>query len=642
MKKLLGLLTLTAAASAGIYLALDATGQLDSFQEAVPASAPVVAESEEEEVMEDEKVVQEPVLEPAPVSAPAVASPAVAAKLKVSKPATAPAPELKLMVRDIKFEGVTAVSTDELKGVVSEFVGQELTVEQAMAIPVRVSKFYESRNLVARATLVGALAREDGVIKVGVIESPIKTAQLDQALSAIAVKESVPMSAAAAQVANSVAPQPAAKPAPAPQPTSQPAPAELPLTPPPVTSVAPVAPPVSQVAKLEVREDASVVTRFAEMSPSLPIPSPKPGERAEDVETAYILKQYANKSRQYELMLDNAGYAATGSTRAGVGLVWNDSVAKGDTLSLQGLKSQGSQYLQMAYNWATGLEGLNLGASLSSFNYNVMNDIQNAVNLSGEGLKKGLVLAYDLVNSPNQLSTLGLHYDLKSLNTTAAVYADSAFYDTKVMGINFKGFEREMAPGGAVFSYDATFSKGTVDMAGSPNRAADLSGEQTAGEFSKFRLKTSVLQPLGGIHAFYTGLSLQRANKNLDGSEKLYLGGPLGVRAYGVGEGMGSEGELVTFEFRHKLGASTTLSEFYDQGHVRAWHDDSAPGAPANNSASLHGYGVSLSHRLDAGITLKGTWAHRLGEAPSTAVMPKGHNGQYDRNRFWFAMESRF
>ena len=628
MKKLLGLLTITAAASAGIYLALDATGQLDSLQQAAPVSVPVVAESEEE-VMEDEKVAEEPVLEQAP--APVVASPAVTAKLKVSKPATQPAAELKLMVREIKFEGVTAVSIDELKGVVSEFVDQELTVEQAMAIPVRVSKYYESRKLVARATLVGALAREDGVLKVGVIESPIKTAQLDQALSAIAVKESVP-TPAAAQVANAVAPQPAA----------QLAPTELPLIAPPLSSVAPAAAPVSQVAKLEVREDASVVTKFAEMSPSLPIPTPKPGERAEDVETAYILKQYANKSRQYELLLDNYGYAATGSTRAGVGLVWNDSVTKGDTLSLQGLKSQGSQYLQMAYNWATGLDGLSLGASLSSFNYNVVNDIQNAVNLSGEGLKKGLVLAYDLVNSPNQLSTLGLQYDLKSLNTTAATYADSAFYDTKVMGINFKGFEREMAPGGAVFSYDATFSKGTVDMAGSPNRAADLSGEQTAGEFSKFRLKTSVLQPLGGIHAFYTGLSLQRANKNLDGSEKLYLGGPLGVRAYGVGEGMGSEGELVTFEFRHKLGASTTLSEFYDQGHVRAWHDDSALGAPANNSASLHGYGVSLSHRLDAGITLKGTWAHRLGEAPSTAVMPKGHNGQYDRNRFWFAMESRF
>ena len=600
MKKLLVLLTFTAA-SVGIYLALDATGQFDSV-EAVQAPLPTVVASVEQ-VIEEDKAADEPA--PQPVQAQAIA-PVLAAKVRVSKSQAAPVDDIKLIVREIKFEGATAFTQAELKGVVSEFLGQELTIEQAMAIPAQVSKYYQSHNMVARATLVGALARDDGVLKIGVIESQIKPAQLDKALTAVTVAEPMPM----------------------------------PAPPAPVPSNA--AAPVSQVAKLEVREDASVVAKFAEMSPSLPIPTPKPGEREEDAETAFILKQYANKSRQYELLYDNYGYTSTGSNRVGAGLVWNDALSKGDTLSFQGLKSQGSQYLQMAYNWATGIDGLKIGANLSSFNYNVVNDLQSAVNLSGDGLKKGLMLAYDLVNTPSELSTLSLHSDAKSLNTTAATYADSAYYDTKVMGIKFKGFEREMAPGGAVFTYDAMFSKGTVNMQDSPNKAADLSGEQTAGEFSKFRLSLSALQPLSGVHAFYTGLTLQRASKNLDGSEKIYLGGPLGVRAYGVGEGMGSDGELVTFEFRHKLSANTTLSEFYDSGHVRAWHDSSAPGAPANNSATLHGYGLSLAHRWDAGVTLKGTWAHRLGEDPNTAAMPRGHSGHYDRNRFWVSLESRF
>jgi hemolysin activation/secretion protein len=600
MKKLLVLLTLTAA-SVGIYLELDATGQLDSI-EAVQAPQPTVVAPVEQSI-EDDKAADEPA--PQPVQAQAIA-PVLTAKVRASKPQTAPVDDIKLIVREIKFEGATAFTQAELKGVVSEFVGQELTVEQAMAIPAQVSKYYQSHNMVARATLVGALARDDGVLKIGVIESQIKPAQLDKALTAVTVAEPMPM----------------------------------PVPPVPVPSNATA--PVSQVARLEVREDASVVAKFAEMSPSLPMPTPKPGERAEDAETAFILKQYANKSRQYELLYDNYGYTSTGSNRVGAGLVWNDALSKGDTLSFQGLKSQGSQYLQMAYNWATGIDGLKIGANLSSFNYDAVNDLQNAVNLSGDGLKKGLMLAYDLVNTPSELSTLSLHSDAKSLNTTAVNYADSAYYDTKVMGIKFKGFEREMAPGGAVFTYDAMFSKGTVNMQDSPNKAADLSGEQTAGEFSKFRLSLSALQPLSGVHAFYTGLTLQRASKNLDGSEKIYLGGPLGVRAYGVGEGMGSDGELVTFEFRHKLTANTTLSEFYDSGHVRAWHDSSAPGAPANNSATLHGYGLSLAHRFDAGVTLKGTWAHRLGEEPNTAAMPRGHSGQYDRNRVWVSLESRF
>jgi hemolysin activation/secretion protein len=345
------------------------------------------------------------------------------------------------------------------------------------------------------------------------------------------------------------------------------------------------------------------------------------------------------------LWLDNQGYAATGSRRVGVGLVMNDALSTGDTLSLQGLKSKGSQFLQVAYNWATGIEGLKLGAHLSSFNYEVVNELQSAVNLNGDGLKKGLILAYDLVNNASEMSTLGLTYDVKSLNTTAATFADSAYYDTRVMGIKFKGFERELAPGGAVFSYDTTFSKGTVDMSSSPNQAADLAAENTAGDFAKLRLSLSVLQPLGGVHSFYSGLTLQRADKNLDASEKIYMGGPLGVRAYGVGEGMGSDGEMLNFEFRQKLTANTTLSEFYDWGHVRAWHDKSAPGAPANNSSTLQGIGVSLAHRFDTGITLKGTWARKMGDEPDMAVMPRmpvGQSAQYDRNRFWFSMESRF
>jgi hypothetical protein len=105
---------------------------------------------------------------------------------------------------------------------------------------------------------------------------------------------------------------------------------------------------------------------------------------------------------------------------------------------------------------------------------------------------------------------------------------------------------------------------------------------------------------------------------------------------------MGSDGELMSLEFRQKLSAGTTLAEFYDVGHIRPWHDGDAPGAPAKNSAVLQGVGLSLAHRFESGVMLKGTWAHRLGQEPDSSSMPGGHNGHYDRNRFWLTMESRF
>jgi hemolysin activation/secretion protein len=608
MNKFLTFLTFIAA-STGIYFAIDAIYEPNApvaiVAPEVVASAP--AEDEEEEVIEEAKAPEK-----ASASETKAANVSEVRKLQhteVIKPA-----DVKLTIREIKFDGVTAFSHDELKAVVNEFVGQELTVEQAMAIPAKITKHYQDHNLVARATLVGSLAR-DGVLKVGVIETQVKQAQLDQALTALAATE----------------------------PKVEAPKLEAPKAEPPKVEVSANSDPVSNVAKLEVREDASVVSKFAEMSPSIPLPEPKQGGKLTDEqETEFILKRYAKTSRQYELLADNYGYAATGRARVGAGLVWNDALLRDDKFSFQGLKTQGSHYMQAAYEWATGVDGLKLGASVSAFNYDVVNGLQTAVNLSGDAIKKGVLVAYDLVNNPSEVSSLGLRYDVKKLNTTAVTYADSAYYDTKVMGIEFKGIEREMVPGGAVFTYNTTLSSGKVDMTGSPNQAADLSGEQTGGNFSKLRFTGTILQPLSGINSIYGGLTIQRANKNLDGSEKIYLGGPMGVRAYGVGEGMGSDGELATFEFRQKLSAGTTLSEFYDWGHVRPWHNGSATGAPAVNTAILQGYGLSLSSKFDSGITLKGTWAHRLGNDVNSAAMPLGHDGQYDRNRFWMSLESRF
>ena len=629
MNKLIVLLTFIVA-STGIYFALEG---MPEFGAPVAVQPSEQAASSADEDSEDDDIEA---AEDAASAAVAVASSTTGGspvlrslkKYEVVKPA-----EVSLTVREIKFDGVTAFSHDELKGVVSEFVGQELTLEQAMAIPVRITKHYQDHNLVARATLVGSLAR-DGVIKVGVIETKVKQAQLDKDLTALAATlpkpEPKPELKPEISVA-AVAPAVPAAPVVA-------APVVLPVAvTPPKTET-----PVSTVAKLEVGEGASVVAKFEEMSPSIPIPEPKKGKKAEDEETDFILKRYANRSRQYELLVDNYGYEATGRNRVGAGLVWNDPLSKGDKFSLQGLKSQGSHYMQAAYDWATGIDGLRLGASFSSLNYDVVNGLQSAVNVSGDAVKKGVQVAYDLVNNPSELSTVALRLDTKNINNTAATGADSAYYDTRVMGIEFKGIEREMVPGGAVLTYDAILSKGTVDMTGSPNQAADLSGEKTAGDFAKLRFSVSMLQPLGGISSLYTGLTFQRANKNLDGSEKMYLGGPLGIRAYGVGEGVGSDGEMINFELRQKLTAGTTLAEFYDVGHVRPWHDGGASGAPAKNSAILQGAGVSLAHKFESGILLKGTWARRLGHEPDSSSMLRGHDGHYDRNRFWLTMESRF
>jgi hemolysin activation/secretion protein len=202
---------------------------------------------------------------------------------------------------------------------------------------------------------------------------------------------------------------------------------------------------------------------------------------------------------------------------------------------------------------------------------------------------------------------------------------------SSVPSLEWKGLLREMIPGGAVFSYSTTYAHGQVDTSGASTMGGLAVPE---GIFSKFRFDGTVLQPLGGLGSVLGRLTFQKSDKNLDPSERLYLGGPLGVRAYGIGDGVGSEGGLLSLEYRQRLAAGTTLSEFYDWGGVRQVDDTRA-------ATLLKGYGLSLSQDLGDGVSLKATWARTAGQHPEP-TLPQDGDGQYDRNRFWLSMETRF
>lgn len=531
-----------------------------------------------------------------PASAPAPMPKPVASEVQPPKqtPAMNKQPEVVLIIRDIKFTGSTQFSEKELSGLVSEFIGKELTVQEAFAIPAKIGNHYKSRNLMAIANLVGAISRE-GVVTVGIVEMQMTQSQAEKELSTLEKRP--------AEASSTVA--------------------------------------ISAVEKIEVGEGAKpekgallapngvpqpIKESAAEVKPPVKSVPARSAEKAVDDETEFILKHYAKQSRQYEVMVDNYGNASTGSTRVGASFALG-----GDLFSMVGFKSQGSDYLRMAVRWATGVEGLKVGANVSKLNYDVVNHLQTAIYQSGDAAKKGVELIYQLVNDSSQISSLGLHYVSKSINSIGVNLADSASVTSRVPSIEWKGILREMIPGGAVFTYGASYAHGNVDASGASTMGGLVIPE---GVFSKLRFDGTVMQPLSGLGSVLGRLTFQQSDINLDPSERLYLGGPLGVRAYGVGVGVGSEGGLASLEFRQRLDASTTLSEFYDWGTVRQVND-------VNPATVLKGYGLSLSQEMGGGVTLKGTWARRAGQMP-VPNLPQDSDGQYDRNRFWLSMESRF
>ena len=132
------------------------------------------------------------------------------------------------------------------------------------------------------------------------------------------------------------------------------------------------------------------------------------------------------------------------------------------------------------------------------------------------------------------------------------------------------------------------------------------------------------------------------ANRNLDSSEKFYLGGINGVRAYPTSEGSGSEGYLFKVELYKFLPYNFNASIFWDKGHVKQYYlsklspeSTFVPVGPPNYS--LEGYGASLAWSGPYQSTLKATYSHRVGQNPnpSTINNVNDQDGSLNMNVYW-------
>jgi hemolysin activation/secretion protein len=148
--------------------------------------------------------------------------------------------------------------------------------------------------------------------------------------------------------------------------------------------------------------------------------------------------------------------------------------------------------------------------------------------------------------------------------------------------------------------------------------------------------------------AFYLALSGQSALSDLDSSEKFYLGGSSGVRAYPSSEGGGVKGHMVNAELRWQVASGYSATAFYDYGQVLAdplFH--TRDNQEFINEYSLKGGGLAFSRQFDGGFTLKLTWARRSEDNPNprtdtTTLQIKDQSGTLVRDRVWLSLSASF
>ena len=342
-----------------------------------------------------------------------------------------------------------------------------------------------------------------------------------------------------------------------------------------------------------------------------------------------------------EVGVDNTGSRSTGSDRLTANLNLNSPFKHGDLVSANIIHTQGSDYLRLDGNLPIGSNGSRVGINGSHLNYNLVAPEFVALNASGTSDTFGLESTFPVVRSRLKNLYLNLNADHKTFNNLSAGGTTTCYQaDTLTLALDGNLFDNLW--GGGANSANVSLVDGNLNLNGSPNQAQDAASTMTAGRYTKLHYAASRQQVVTESVSLFGALSGQLASKNLDSSEKFYLGGSGGVRAYPASEGGGSEGQLANLELRWRLPQGFNFTGFYDYGRITINTDNSFTGATALNNYSLRGAGMSLAWQSGKGPTLKATYARRIGDNPNSTSTGNDQDGSLIMNRFWLTATQPF
>ena len=345
-------------------------------------------------------------------------------------------------------------------------------------------------------------------------------------------------------------------------------------------------------------------------------------------ETESVLKITDKPLLTGALTLDNQGSRSTGPSRAVLQAALDSPFKIGDQLRLDYADAPGSNYGQIGYTLPIGSRGWRAGINASKMNYHFVTSEFQALDGSGLSESLGGSLSYPIIRSRQANLNVSVEYSGKRFHNKALRVTQSD-YHIDDWTVTFSGNRFDSYAGGGANSAKLSYTLGRVEL-GQINAAESAANQ---GSFVKLNYALSRQQAITSKLSLYLSYSGQVADRALDTSERFYLGGPYGVRAYPVNEGAGNNGQLASAELRWRLSSQFLLAPFYDWGHV---------GNTTVASHSLKGYGLALAWSPESSIKIQATWAHRHGSNPNPSAAGNDQDGSLNKNRFWLQATKSF
>lgn len=315
----------------------------------------------------------------------------------------------------------------------------------------------------------------------------------------------------------------------------------------------------------------------------------RPGTQAG---TGDLIVEVARDQRvRGDIGLDNAGSRYTGKNRVRANVDINSPFLLGDQLTVRALLSEEKLWLgSLGYSLPLGTSGLRGNVGYSHTSYELAKEFAS-LHANGTAKVASAGLSYPILRSQ------------KANLTLIATYQSKDLHDNRDSTRTYESKSSQSMPLALQFDFRDAFDGITYGSASWTPGKLKLDAGLTAvddyksnGRFHKVNLDVVRLQSLPAGFNLMAHLSWQQANKNLDSSEKLSLGGASGVRAYPSGEATGDEGGLAQLELRYDAGAYTPYA-FMDAGRITV---NAKPVVAGDNRRSLSGGGLGLRYQRQA------------------------------------------
>lgn len=295
---------------------------------------------------------------------------------------------------------------------------------------------------------------------------------------------------------------------------------------------------------------------------------------------------------------DNGGSKSTGRYRYGFYTEINNPGNQGDKIGVSGMMSNGDLWGgSVKYEAPVGYRGTRMGVAFSLTDYD--SDTASFSSTKGRSMGASYYGYHPLYRDKRSRVHATWGYDYRKLkdeytnSELKALYSQFGINDpeqkrhSNVMhvGINGSEYERDRFT-----SYGATWWYGNVTGEKSFNGGKITDNE---GSFHKGTADLTSIK-FDRKANYRVNMSAQIGNRNLDSSERFYIGGMNSVRAYNGSTFSGDNGFYWCVEARHQLGDVKGLEAavFWEAA------DAQIKGAYGSNR-TLQGWGVGLRYRED-------------------------------------------